>query len=146
MADARPRLLPALVVAPLAGPVAVFVAALVRAALVSPADVSIAAVPVWLFIFLLFGAPPAYVATVVVLWPVARGLIEAGWFHWLAITAIAAAAGGVAMPLYLHLLSPRGTFGFFPGAGFVAGAAVGFAFWWMASRPGAAPEHTLRTE
>ncbi len=128
----------ALLIAPLAGPIAVFVVALVRGALSSPTTYSIAAVPVWLFIFVLFGAPPAYVATLLVLWPMSRGLIVAERFHWWAITAISAVAGGVVMPLYLHVLSPRGTFDFFPGAGFLAGGAVGLTFWWMASRPNGA--------
>jgi hypothetical protein len=56
----QPRFGKAIVVAPLAAPVAIFSVLLVRETFVSVHEGSIAAIPVWLFALVLFGAPPAY--------------------------------------------------------------------------------------
>jgi hypothetical protein len=52
---------------------------------------------------------------------------------WWSLTLVAAVAGGILFPLYLHALDARGSWDFFPGVGVVAGAATGWTFWYIAS-------------
>ena len=85
-------------------------------------------------VFLAFGAPLAYAATLVVVVPAFRLLDAAERASWWAIALVGAIAGGLLFPVYLHLLAPHGFFSFFPGAGFIAGAASGLAFWRIATR------------
>ena len=131
----QPRFGKAIVVAPLAAPVAIFSMLLLREAFGSVHEGSIAAIPVWLFALVLFGAPPAYLSTLVILWPVSRALASAERFTWPVATAISAFAGAIIMPAYLRALEPRGRIDLFPGAGVLAGAATGLAFWVIATRP-----------
>ena len=112
----------AFAVAPLAGPLALW-AGRVLIAIVVPRAASdsvngVASVLLLAFVLMGFGARLGYVATFVAVLPAFRLLDVAG----------------KAFPLYLHILAPRGSFGFFPGAGFVAGLASGLAFWWLATR------------
>jgi hypothetical protein len=128
--------------APLAAPLTVMLGSAVRA-LVSPriAPEGINPVVGTLFltvILLVYGAPLAYGATLVILWPAAAVLRGTSAFTWWTLTLIAALAGGILFPVYLHALDSRGTWDFFPGAGFVAGAATGWVFWFVATRRGPA--------
>jgi hypothetical protein len=140
----EPRFGPAIGFAPFAAPVAVFIVLLLRSAFgwgtaavpsgQGPGSYSLAAFVSWLFIIIVFGAPPSYVATLLFVWPSSRALAALGWFRWYTVTSASAVAGGVLMPLYLHLLEPEGGVKLFPGAGAVAGAAIGIAFWFIATR------------
>ena len=128
----------ALAVAPLAGPLAIW-ACLVLIAVVMPRAAtdsvnSVVSVILLAFVLLSFGAPLGYSATFVAVLPAFRLLDAAGKASWWAITLVGGVVGAISFPLYLHILAPRGSFGFFPGAGFVAGAASGLAFWWVATR------------
>jgi hypothetical protein len=146
--DARaPEFARALIVAPLAAPVAVVLGLAVRA-LVSPRPGTEGINPVVGVVFVVavlavYGAPLAYGATFVILWPTAVLLRESGAFSWWSLTLVAMVAGGVLFPLYFHLLDPRATWGFFPGAGAAAGAATGWTFWFVSTsrprRPGELP-------
>ena len=132
------RLWLALAFAPLAGPLAIWVCLLFRAAVLprTPTDAvdNVGSVLVLVFLFLAFGAPLAYAATLVVVVPAFRLLDASERASWWAIAVIGAMGGGLLFPLYLHLLAPHGFFNFFPGAGFIAGAATGLAFWRIATR------------
>jgi hypothetical protein len=127
-----------LALAPLAGPLAIWGCLLFRAAVMprTPTDAgdSVASILVLAFLFVGLGAPLAYAATLVVVVPAFRLLDAAERASWWAIAVIGAIAGGLLFPLYLHLLAPHGFFNFFPGAGFIAGAASGLAFWRIATR------------
>ena len=135
-----PEFTRALIVAPLAAPVAVLAGAAVRSLLkVRPGTEGINPVVGVLFlivVLVMYGAPLAYGATFVILWPVAVLLREAGAFTWWSLTLVAMIAGGILFPLYLHVLDPRATWDFFPGAGAVAGAATGWTFWFVSSSRG----------
>jgi hypothetical protein len=135
--DHRPRFGRAVVVAPLAAPLAMFVGSAIRS-IVSPAAAPTGINPIASAVFgavllLLYGAPLAYGSTVILLWPIAVLLGESRLFRWWTVTPVSGVAGAIVFPLYLHALAPRGTWDFFPGAGFVAGAATGCVFWFMAS-------------
>jgi hypothetical protein len=137
-----PRLGRAAVVAPLAAPLTLVVGSVVRA-LVSPRTAPEAINPVAGFLFLTaivvaYGAPLAYGATVVIVWPAAAVLRQAKAFTWWALTLVSALAGGSLFPVYLRALDSRATWDFFPGAGFAAGAATGWVFWFIATRRGSA--------
>lgn len=81
-----------------------------------------------------YGAPLAYGATLLILWPAAALMREAGALSSWGLALIGGAGGAILFPMYLRLLDSRGTWDFFPGAGFAAGAAVGCAFWFIATR------------
>ena len=137
MPESRPRRLRlALLLAPLAAPIALW--ALARALAVAARrgandpPASLPAVLVLLFAFCVFGAPIAYAATLVVVWPLSR-LLGRRAIRWWPLTIASALAGGALLPIYLRMLTPRGHWNFFPGTGFVAGAATGWAFWWFAA-------------
>jgi hypothetical protein len=139
----RPRFAAAIAIAPLAAPVAVYVGLVARAWLAGtmaeglgqgPAVQRAVATVLWLFIVVMFGAPLAYAATLVILWPSACILVNGERNAWPALVLIATLAGGAALPVYTKMLEPRGHIGLFPGAGFVAGAATGLAFWRIATR------------
>jgi hypothetical protein len=137
-----PSLGRAVVMAPLAAPLTVMLGSAVRA-LVRPrmAPQGINPVVGVLFltvILLVYGAPLAYGATLVILWPAAAVLRDTRAFTWWTLTLIATLAGGILFPVYLHALDSRGTWDFFPGAGFAAGAATGWVFWFVATRRGSA--------
>ena len=133
-----------MIFAPLAAPIAVFMVLLSArlfgwgaAALPAPQGrdgYSPVAVVIWLFIIVAFGAPPSYVATLLIVWPSSRALAAHGSFRWYAVTIVSAIAGAILAPAYFHLLEPRGRIALFPGAGAVAGAATGIAFWFIATR------------
>jgi len=136
--------------APLAAPLAVFTGSALRA-LVMRRPTTDAAHPVLAaliigLVIVAFGAPLAYAATLVVLWPTVRALRAIGHLAWWSLTGATALAGGVLFPLYLHWLEPRGSFDFFPGAGVAAGAASGFVFWWIALRQRHAPAESAGDE
>ncbi|MFI5230616.1 MAG: hypothetical protein ACHQWU_16205 [Gemmatimonadales bacterium] len=127
----------ALAMAPLAAPAAVLFGTAVFA-VVKPQPGTEGINPVAGLIFvaallLVYGAPLAYGATFGVLWPAAVLLRDAGRFTWWSMTLLGAAGGGALFPMYLHLLAPQGTWHFFPGAGYVGGAATGWAFWFVAT-------------
>jgi hypothetical protein len=138
------RLPLALLLSPLGAPLAVWLGSIVYG--VASHQVSsgvgnpIAASLVLLFALVLFSAPLAYASTLLIVWPVAAFLRALGAFTWWWMTLAAGAAGAVLFPLYLHALEPRGSFSFFPGAGAVAGAATGWAFWFIVARGGPAAE------
>lgn len=140
----EPRFGPAIGFAPLAAPVAVFIVGLSRSVFgwaagavpagQLPQSYSLASNVIWLFIIIAFGAPPSYLVTLLIVWPLSRALAARGRFRWYTVTVASAIAGGFFMPLYLHVLEPRGRIELFPGAGAVAGAATGIAFWLIATR------------
>jgi hypothetical protein len=138
-----PRLGAALVIAPLAAPLAMMLGSVARAIVdprVRPEGTSLLVGVLFLTALLVvYGAPLAYATTLIVLWPAAALLREAGAFTWWSLTLVATIAGGIVFPLYLHALDPRATWSFFPGAGFAAGAATGWSFWFIATR-NASPE------
>jgi hypothetical protein len=138
-ADPRaPRIWPAMVLAPLAAPIAIWVGLLLRILLdarsASRPEDSIASVAVLALVLIVLGAPLAYATTFAVLLPAFRWLEARSRTTWWTLALIGAAAGGIVFPLYLHWLQPRGSFEFFPGAGVLAGAATGVVFWWLATR------------
>lgn len=141
----RGRLGLALLVAPLAGPSAAWVVALFHGVLTPrpPGEPpwSFAAALVLLFAFCLFGAPPAYVATICLAWPLTRALGR--WSRpWWPLTLACAVAGAAVLPFYLKMLTPRGSWNLGPGIGFIAGAASGCVFWYLATGArGDADEH-----
>lgn len=127
----------ALALAPLAAPAAVLVGTAVRA-LISPRHDTAGIDPIVGVLFLaaillVYGSPLAYVATLVILWPIAALLRDAEAFTWWSLTLVAMVAGGLLFPLYLHAFDPRASWGFFPGAGAAAGAATGWCFWFIAA-------------
>jgi hypothetical protein len=133
----EPRTVRGLLVAPLAAPMAVMAGSALFSALshstVADAGTNkVAAVVIVTLAVVAFSAPLAYGATLILMWPAVLALRALGWLRWWSLSAVMASAGGVLFPWYLHLLSPQGTFDFFPGAGFVAGAAIGLAFWFIA--------------
>lgn len=140
MRRGRPGL--ALGLAPLAAPLVVWAGAIARGLIAlavshAPAPTSpppsIAAALVGLFAITMFGAPLSYAATLAVLWPLSR-IARDSARRWWTLTIAGAIGGGVLMPVYLHVLAPRGSVEIFPGAGLAAGAAVGLAFWYYAAR------------
>lgn len=138
MASSRGRLWLALGVSPLAAPLAVWVGTLMHglfngAHTVMSANGMASAIFV-AFVLEMFGAPLAYVSTFLIVWPLFHLLRSAGRASWWAVTLGGCVAGGALFPLYLHLLEPRGMFNFFSGAGFVAGAASAWTFWFIATR------------
>lgn len=126
-------------IAPLFASLAVFAGSAIRGLAAhqpstDPAHPVLAAL-IALFAIEMFGAPLAYASAVVVLWPAVRVLRAVGWLQWWTLTFVTTLGGALLFPLYLHWLTPRGSFQFFPGAGAIAGAATGLAFWWIALRP-----------
>jgi hypothetical protein len=146
----EPRFGPAIGFAPLAAPLAVFIVALSRSvfgwgAAVVPGgpgheSYSLASYAVWFFITVAFGALPAYLVTALIVWPASRVFAARGWFRWHSVTLVSATAGTLVMPLYLPFLEPRGRIELFPGAGAVAGAATGIAFWVIATHWSRGPD------
>ncbi|MDB4875565.1 MAG: hypothetical protein JWM41_2011 [Gemmatimonadetes bacterium] len=140
MADDRgpPRFGRAILLAPLAAPLAVLLGSAVRAFVTTraaPDGVNPVVGVVFLAgLLLVFGSPLSYGATLLVLWPIGAVLRDAEAFSWWALTLVGLASGGLLFPLYMHALDPRGTWDFFPGVGPAAGAATGWAFWYIASR------------
>lgn len=137
------RIWPALALAPLAGPLAIWACVLLRAVVVphtaTDAVDSAGSIIVLPLVFLGFGAPLSYAATLVVVLPTFRLLDASGRASWWAMAVVGGVAGGVLFPVYLHLLAPRGWFNFFPGAGFIAGAASALTFWRIAVRRARSP-------
>ncbi|HXT17541.1 MAG TPA: hypothetical protein VN706_18005 [Gemmatimonadaceae bacterium] len=139
MRETPQRLRTAFGIAPLAAPLAVFVAVLARAAsnggrLSGPTPATPASLLVLLWVFMLFGAPLAYAATVIVLWPATVLLRHWNLLRWWTLATIGALAGTVLLRAYAALLQPNGTIDLVPGAGAIAGAAVALALWWMGLR------------
>jgi hypothetical protein len=134
----QPRFGRALLVAPLAAPLAVLFGCAARALLTTRATPDggnpIVGVVFLAGLLLVFGSPLSYGATLLVLWPIGAVLRDAGTFSWWALTLVGLVSGGLLFPLYLDALDPRGTWDFFPGVGAAAGAATGWAFWYIASR------------
>jgi hypothetical protein len=135
----RRRTTTALIVAPLAAPIAAFVGTVLYGATVhrpGPQDppTTLGAVLVVMLAFIVFGAPVAYVATAAVVWPASLLLRSAGLVRSWSLTTIAALAGALLLPVYAHWLAPRGTIDFFPGMGLVSGTAVGWTWWFIAAR------------
>ena len=133
------RLRFAFLVAPLAAPLAVFACALARAALnpsrlASPAPATPASLLVLLWVLVLFGAPLAYVATLIILWPATILLRRWQLLRWWSLSVFAAVAGSVLLHAYASILQPHGTIDLGPGAGAIAGAAVAFTLWWIGLR------------
>ena len=138
MSAHRARLGLALALSPLAAPVAVWLGVLARAA-VSPGRLRGSSNPVvdallLAVLLVAYTAPAAYPATLVFAWPLFRFLQSIDRVRWWIFTASGAALGAILLPLYLHFLSPRGWFDFFPGVGWIAGGAIGLAFWFIATR------------
>jgi hypothetical protein len=134
----RPKFGRAIAVAPLAAPLAILFGSAIRA-LIRPAAAPTGVNPIAGVVFgavllLLYGAPLAYGSTVVILWPIGVLLGDSRVFRWWSVTLVSGTAGAILFPLYLHALDPRGTWDFFPGAGFSAGAATGCVFWFIATR------------
>lgn len=128
----------ALVVAPLAAPAAVWAGSVLHGLIGTRpliaghgVDTVVSAVVLGALV-VAYGAPLSYVATAAVVWPLFRAIDGHGHAAWI-LAATGALAGGVLMPIYLHALAPRGTFDFFPGVGFVAGAASAWCFWRLAT-------------
>ncbi|HWH52852.1 MAG TPA: hypothetical protein VN651_14990 [Gemmatimonadaceae bacterium] len=138
------RLPLALLVSPLAAPLAVWLGSIVRGVVShqvsSGVGNPVAASLILLFALVLFSAPVAYASTLLIVWPAAVFLRALGVFRWWSMAIGAGAAGAALFPLYLHALEPRGSFSFFPGAGAVAGAAAGWAFWFIVARGDPAAE------
>jgi hypothetical protein len=128
----------AIAIAPLAAPLAVAVGSTIRSLLSPPAAPSginpIAAAVFGVVLLSLYGAPLAYGCTVCILWPAAAVLRDTRAYRCWVMALVGGAGGAILFPLYLQALDPRGTWDFFPGAGFVAGAATGCAFWYIAAR------------
>jgi hypothetical protein len=129
----------ALIVAPLATPIAAFVGTALYGATTHHSSAqdpptTLVTVLVVLFAFIVFGAPVAYVATAAVVWPVSLLLRSAGWARWWSLTGIAALGGAMLLPAYAHWLAPRGTIDFFPAMGLVSGAVAGWTWWFIAAR------------
>jgi hypothetical protein len=134
----EPRLRRAVVLAPLAAPLTIVLGAMIRTLAKSglhfDGPTSVAGAILVTLIVAVYGAPLAYGATVLILWPAAAVLRDAGALRWWGLTLIGGVGGAVLFPVYLRALDSRGTWDFFPGAGFAAGAAVGCAFWFIATR------------
>ncbi len=81
------------------------------------------------FALFVFGYPVALTATIAILLPVSILVERYRVVAWSILAAIGAIVGGLIMPAYLHWLVPRGNIRMWPGAGAVAGAAVGLLFW-----------------
>ena len=133
------RLFLACLVAPLAAPAAAWVMSL-AAFLVSPerraagaGTSSLMSVVFFGFLLLLYGAPLAYGATALVALPAFLVLQRLGWRAWWELTTVTALGGSAVLPLYLHILEPRGWIHFPFGMGAAAGAAVGAVFWRIAT-------------
>src|SRR4029079_7950031 len=139
--SAMPRLRLALLVAPLLAPLTVVAGAATHSlssGFRGVAAGSIAAIVLLTVVMIVYGAPLAYGGTICVLWPAAVLLREVDALSWWALSLIGATGGGILFPLYLHLLAPRATWSFFPGAGFAAGAVTGWGFWFIATRQASA--------
>jgi hypothetical protein len=133
-----PRFGKALVVAPLAAPLAVLLGAALHALVTTrPAPDSVnpvIGVVFWSVVLFVYGSPLSYGATLLLLWPIGAVLRDADAFSWWALTLVGLVGGGLLFPLYVHALDSRGTWDFFPGVGAAAGGATGWAFWYIASR------------
>ena len=134
----EPSLRRAALLAPLFAPLTIVLGAMLRTVLRSGLHVdgasSIVGAILVTFLVIAYGAPLAYGATLLILWPAAAILRDAGTLNWWGLTLVGGAGGAILFPLYLRALDSRGTWDFFPGAGFAAGAAVGCAFWFIATR------------
>lgn len=135
----RRRLALACLVAPLAAPAAAWVLSLAAFFLSGERRAAAAGTnsPMSLvffgFLLLVYAAPLAYGATALVALPAYLVLQRLGWRAWWGLTAVTAAGGLAVLPLYLHLLEPRGWIHFPFGMGAVTGAAVGAVFWRIAT-------------
>lgn len=133
-----PSLRRAVALAPLAAPIAIAVGSAIRSLIsrsTAPSGVSLVAGVVFgLALLLLYGAPLAYGCTILIVWPMAAASRGTTFYRWWTMMLVSGIAGAIAFPAYLHTLDSRGTWDFFPGAGFAAGAATGYAFWYIAAR------------
>jgi hypothetical protein len=133
------RFLRAVALAPIAAPFAILTGTvthiLADARPLPPELNSVSGIILICLIVFVFGVPLSYGSTVLILWPAAVMLEKSGHLEWWSLTAIGAVAGALLLPAYLHLLSPRGTWEFFPGAGFVAGALTALVFWSIVTQP-----------
>lgn len=139
----EPRLRRAVFLAPLFAPLTIVVGSALHAAAttglraVGPA--SAMSVILVTLIVAVYGAPLAYGATALILWPAAALLRDAGALRWWGLALIGGLGGAILFPVYLHAIAPQGSWDFFPGAGFTAGAVVGWAFWFIATQRRSAP-------
>ncbi|HEV8448790.1 MAG TPA: hypothetical protein VGQ44_18290 [Gemmatimonadaceae bacterium] len=139
-----PRLRLAVIVAPLFASLAIVLGAAVRqlatTGLHEVGATSLIGIVLLALILFVYGAPLAYGGTILILWPAAVLLRNAGSLSWWSLTLIGAVCGGLLFPVYLHAFDARATWGFFPAAGVAAGAATGWGFWFVATR-GASSNH-----
>ena len=139
----EPRLGRAVLLAPLVAPLTIVFGAMLRTIARTGVQFggpsSVAGAILVTLLVAVYGAPLAYGATVLILWPAAAMMRDAGALSWWGLTLIGGVGGAVLFPMYLRALDARGTWDFFPGAGFAAGAAVGCAFWFIATRRRHAP-------
>jgi hypothetical protein len=135
--SSAPRFGRAVLIAPLSMPLTVTLGLAVRALVGTRRGLDgtnpVAAVVLLPAILLMYGAPLAYGATLLILWPAGALLRDTRAFTWWSLTLIGMVAGGLLFPAYLHAIDPRGTWDFFPGAGFAAGAVTGWCFWFIAA-------------
>ena len=133
----RRRLWTAVLLAPLAAPLILWLGSIL-------ADVlrcvharcdseihSVASVMFLGFVFAVFGYLPSLAATALIITPAFVLAGADGSFRsarTLGIIALGAAAGAVLMPAYLHFLQAGGTIDLMPGAGILAGASVAMVF------------------
>lgn len=131
------RLWTAVLVAPLAAPLILWLGSILPSVLHclhSGCDAEIHSVASVIFLgfaFAVFGYLPALAATALIITPAfvlgrADGNFRSA--RTLGIVVLGAAAGAILMPAYLHFLQPGGTIDLMPGAGIVAGAAVSMVF------------------
>jgi hypothetical protein len=133
-----PRFGPAVLIAPLSVPLTVTLGLAVHALVGTRRGLDgtnpIVVVVLLPLLLLIYGAPLAYGATLFILWPAGVLLRDTTAFTWWSLTLIGMVAGGMLFPVYLHAIGPRGTWEFFPGVGFAAGAVTGWVFWFIATR------------
>jgi hypothetical protein len=130
-----------ILVAPLVAPLTVALTMVGRAAVTGTPgaiDASPAAIVFFVLIVAAYAAPLIYAGMLLVLWPASVALRRLGLFRAGTVVAIAAVGGGVAFPIYLRALEPRGTWDFVPGTGVIAGALTGWLWWGFLRRPGRA--------
>jgi len=128
----RPRHIRAILIAPIAAPIVVWLGLLVRAVVTThPGVDQTNPVPAALFLaFAMFvlGFPVALSATIALLLPASVVLERHQTRAIPMLAAIGAVGGAVLLPAFLRWLEPRGSIDLWPGAGAAAGAAVAFVF------------------